>query len=449
MAFFDDRRTPDLQFDRILFATIGEPDAPHHGGRIHVLGRTLLHPGHAFTEIAERYADEFPPLKPKIDTRRVSGAEEIRDLRREHYNATITYFEHSNDDLWVLRIKPDASDVGHLPGQYTTLGLGYWEPRVDDADEQLTPERRRKMVRRSYSISNPVFDERQYLVDPSTQDEVEFYIVHVRPEGDRIPGLTPRLADKRTGDRIYLGPKITGRYTLAPVDDPFGDVVFLATGTGEAPHNAMVPELLRRGHAGQILSVVTVRYLQDLGYLDVHRRLEERFSNYRYVVLPTREPDHPKRYIQELITSGEMAGMLPGGLSPDRTHVFKLRGLYRVPLGRGHSLNLGAFLFIHSGEPWTRTEEIEILDGADTVIHFTEPRGSHRNPDLKQLSLNVEWQFPIVNDLNGAIKLDVINATDEQELVGTQGLPETGEPALNSQNYQRPRYFRLMARVTF
>lgn len=322
MAFFDDRRTPDLQFDRIVFATISPPEAPHHGGRIHVLSRTLLHPGHAFTELSERYADEFGPLRPAIDTRRVSGASEIRDLRREHYNATITHFDHSHEDLWVLRVKPDAAEVGHIAGQYATLGLGYWEPRVDDADEHLTPSRRHKMIRRSYSISSPVFDERGYLVDPASLDEVEFYIVHVRPDGGRVPALTPRLADKRTGDRIYLGPKITGRYTLAPVTDPFGEVVFLATGTGEAPHNAMITELLRRGHAGQIVSVVTVRYLRDLGYLDVHRRLEERFANYRYIVLPTREPDHPKRYIQDLITSGELAEALPGRLAPESTHVF-------------------------------------------------------------------------------------------------------------------------------
>lgn len=322
MAFFDDRRTPDLQFDRIIYATISPPTTTGHQGRVHVLGRTLLHPGHAFTELTEHYVAEFPPLRPAIDTRRVSGAEEIRDLRREHYNATITYFDHSHDDLWVLRVQPDAAEVGHVPGQYATLGLGYWEPRVDDADEGLTAERRRKMIRRSYSISSPVFDQHGYLVDPSGLDEIEFYIVHVRPQGERVPGLTPRLADKREGDRIYLGPKITGRYTLAPLTDPFGDVVFLATGTGEAPHNAMIAELLRKGHAGQIISVVTVRHLKDLGYLDVHRRLEGRFSNFTYLVLPTREPDHPKQYIQDLIASDELAGRLPNGLDPAGTHVF-------------------------------------------------------------------------------------------------------------------------------
>ena len=50
--------------------------------------------------------------------------------------------------------------------------------------------------------------------------------------------------------------------------------MFFATGTGEAPHNAMVVELLRKGHMGPIVSAVTVRNLADLGYIDKNRELE-------------------------------------------------------------------------------------------------------------------------------------------------------------------------------
>jgi ferredoxin--NADP+ reductase len=121
---------------------------------------------------------------------------------------------------------------------------------------------------------------------------------------------------------MYLGPKIAGRYTLDEVTDPDVDVVFLSTGTGEAPHNAMINELLRKGHRGGIVSVVSVRHLKDLGYEQTHRRLEARFPNYSYVTLPTREPEIPKRYVQGFITSGELAALLPGGLDPRRTHVY-------------------------------------------------------------------------------------------------------------------------------
>ena len=118
---------------------------------------------------------------------------------------------------------------------------------------------------------------------------LEFYIVLVPPTPDNVPGLTPRLALKRPGDRIYLGPKVAGRYTLAPVTDPKGTVLFFSTGTGEAPHNAMAVELLRKGHRGPIVSGVSVRKWADLGYIEQHRRLEAHYPNYRYLPMPTRE----------------------------------------------------------------------------------------------------------------------------------------------------------------
>jgi ferredoxin--NADP+ reductase len=144
----------------------------------------------------------------------------------------------------------------------------------------------------------------------------------VPPTDDNIPGLTPRLALKRPGDRIYMGPKVAGRYTLGPVTDPHGTVVFFATGTGEAPHNAMVVELLRKGHMGRIVSAVTVRNLSDLGYLEKNRELERRYENFHYLPLPTREPGIPKRYIQDLINEDAFAKEFGVELDPERTHVF-------------------------------------------------------------------------------------------------------------------------------
>ena len=179
----------------------------------------------------------------------------MEELREEHYNATITHFEPTHSDLWVLRVKPDHGGTDYTAGQYATLGLGFWEERVDDAidpnlDEPLVqadpPPRTRSAPR--------VLDEHGYLVDENQLDELEFYIVLVPPTDDNIPELTPRLALKRPGDRIYLGPKVAGRYTLDAVTNPAGTVMFFSTGTGEAPHNAMVTELLRKGHHGPIVS---------------------------------------------------------------------------------------------------------------------------------------------------------------------------------------------------
>jgi ferredoxin/flavodoxin---NADP+ reductase len=329
MVFWDDRRTPDLLFDHVVLSpldTIPGPDRAPGEAIVHVSQVAGAHdplgPARAWETISVALAELLPPLRVVPGTPGPDEGREIHELQRAHYNATITSFEYSHEDLWVLRVRPDQGGTSHRAGQYATLGLGYWEPRVDDADEALSDKKRTSLIRRSYSISSRMLDEVGYVVDPHDEDEIEFYIVHVRPSGDQIPALTPRLAAKRSGDRIYLGPKVTGRYTLGAVNDPDLDVVFLATGTGEAPHNAMLAELLRKRHRGGIVSVVTVRHLRDLGYLDTHRRIEGIADNYRYMVLPTREPGVEKRYIQSLVESGELAEMLPHHLDPDRTHVY-------------------------------------------------------------------------------------------------------------------------------
>jgi ferredoxin--NADP+ reductase len=192
--------------------------------------------------------------------------ERINQLRREKYNATVASLTKVNPDLMLMRVRPDSPCQPHQPGQYTTLGLGYWEPRHPGCQEELalSAEDLGRLARRSYSISHPVLDAAGELLAP-TDEWLEFYIVLVRQSTKQTaPVLTPRLFMLRAGDRLHMGEKITGQYTLAGVR-PTDTVLFLSTGTGEAPHNYMLWQLLRQGHAGRILSVCCVRYLADLG----------------------------------------------------------------------------------------------------------------------------------------------------------------------------------------
>src|SRR5262249_4689822 len=112
-------------------------------------------------------------------------------------------------------------------------------------------------------------------------------------------------------------------FTLDPVK-PGDMVLFLSTGTGEAPHNYMLWELLRRGYTGRILSACCVRYRRDLGYLALHEELMRRHPNYTFLPLTTREADTVKNkvYIQDLITSGQLEERLGQALDPGRTHVY-------------------------------------------------------------------------------------------------------------------------------
>lgn len=251
-------------------------------------------------------------------------AEEYGELRKKHYNATVASLRLIHDELMVLRIRPDFAIPDHRPGQYSTLGLGQWEPRAEGCQVE-TPKAGdgAKLIRRAYSLSCSVLDDTGNLLDRDRHDWLEFYIVLVRQAEKNPPALTPRLFCLKEGDRLFLGEKIAGHYTLEPVK-PTDNVVFLATGTGEAPHNYMLWELLRRGHEGRVLSACCVRYRQDLGYLPIHDELMRRHPNYVYLPLTTREKANAgqKVYIQDLLASGQLEERLGATLDPAHTHVY-------------------------------------------------------------------------------------------------------------------------------
>jgi ferredoxin--NADP+ reductase len=343
---FFDRHTPDLQFDAVVFAPprllpypadfpvsdealasqrvwfVGAPDTSDNEPGT-ARPATVAAGNEIGVAIAEACFPEIDTSQiPSLTERRTRHAGVIDELRTEHYNATITRFDPHHSDLWVLRVKPDTGSTSFEPGQYASLGLGYWEARIDDADDPAADTRWDKLIRRSYSISSRIFDEHGYLADDTAAGELEFYIVLVKPTPDNTPALTPRLALKQPGDRIYLGPKVAGRYTTRSVTDPHAEVMFFGTGTGEAPHNPMAVELLRKGHVGPIVAAVTVREQSDLGYLDKHEQLSERYPNYHYVPMPTREPGIPKRYLQDLIRDDDFAERLGVAISPESTHFF-------------------------------------------------------------------------------------------------------------------------------
>ncbi|MFQ3594137.1 MAG: ferredoxin--NADP reductase [Gemmataceae bacterium] len=239
------------------------------------------------------------------------------------YNATVVQLVKPHDDLMILRVRPDGPIPPHQPGQYTTLGLGAWEPRVADCQPECSETAEStKLYRRSYSLSCSILDDTGELLDDPTAAGLEFYITLVRQteQPHDPPLLTPRLFGLRQGDRLHLGTKISGQYTLQGVQ-PDDTVIFLSTGTGEAPHNYMLWQLLRSGHRGPIVAVCCVRYRKDLGYRTVHETLGRRYPHYRYVPLVTREGG-PKRYIQDLVRSRELEHLAGRSLAPQHTHFF-------------------------------------------------------------------------------------------------------------------------------
>src|SRR5207237_6042040 len=114
-------------------------------------------------------------------------------LRRKHYNATVVWLRKAHADLMLLRVQPDFPRPVHKPGQYSTMGLGYWEPRCPGCQEEvLAPEQENKLARRSYSISCSILDAEGRLEEIERTNWLEFYVVLVRnSDKEQAPALTP------------------------------------------------------------------------------------------------------------------------------------------------------------------------------------------------------------------------------------------------------------------
>ena len=255
---------------------------------------------------------------------------QIESLRQQHYNARVESMARVGDDVVILRVVPDTPFPPFEPGQYATLGLGYWEPRAGGPPaEPLSPADWRRLAKRPYSITCSLMDDQGRLLRADGQSYLEFLITLVR-HAERAPVLTPRLFALAPGSRLYVAPAPHGRYTLRRITGA-ETVLFAATGAGEAPHNAMLAELLHRGHRGRLASLVCVRYRRDLAYAAAHRRLEQRYANYRFLGLTTREPENldpsdthyvGKQYIQDFVAAGDLESELGFRLAPENTHVY-------------------------------------------------------------------------------------------------------------------------------
>jgi ferredoxin--NADP+ reductase len=206
-------------------------------------------------------------------------------------NAEIIQRVEITSDLLILRVKPDAGVADFIPGQYVTLGLLPDAPRPKEFPIEETPPDPTRILQRAYSIgSSPL--EKQFL---------EFYLA-VLPSG----ALTSRLVLLKPRARLFIGPKITGHFTLQTV--PQGkNAVMIATGTGIAPFISMLRTPGTWDQLGNITLIHGVRFLRDFAYRDELLALAAKNLRFRYFAVSSRE-DPPaggyRGYVQKLLSNG-------------------------------------------------------------------------------------------------------------------------------------------------
>jgi len=226
-------------------------------------------------------------------------------------NATVTMRYEINHGLLVLQVTPDQEMQPFEAGQYTVLGLPGAAPRHHAADPEEPPSAPDKLIRRAYSIASSSLQGRYF----------EFFVAMVRSGA-----LTPRLFALQQGDRIFLGRKVVGMFTLNDV--PEGkDIVFVGTGTGLAPYLSMLRSryAFDAGHRTVVVHGARVAY--DLGYRSEMEGLAARYENFTYLPIidhPERDPGWtgPVGYVNRFFTEGTVAGHLGHDLDPASTVVF-------------------------------------------------------------------------------------------------------------------------------
>jgi len=228
-------------------------------------------------------------------------------------NAVVTQRIDFAPGLMVLQVAPKGWELpAFTAGQFAVLGLPASAPRNPDSDPEDSPPPPGGFIRRAYSIAS-ASHEREYL---------EFYIVQVR-----TGQLTPRLFALNVGDGVWLGPKVTGMFTLDQVARD-QHLVFIGTGTGLAPYMSMIRTHLEANEPRRTAALHGARNSWDLGYRTELFQMQRLTTNFVY--MPT--INEPQRehvpwkgrvgFVQDLWAKGEIEKSWGFRPEPGDTHVF-------------------------------------------------------------------------------------------------------------------------------
>ncbi|NOZ35277.1 MAG: ferredoxin--NADP reductase [Chlorobi bacterium] len=229
------------------------------------------------------------------------------------FNAVVTQIIQVSPSMKIFRIAPDGWELPDFkPGQFTALALPGSAPRVADATpnpKEFDPD---KMIKRVYSIAS----------SSKSKQFIEFYISLVRSGA-----LTPRLFALEIGDKIELGKKMVGMFTLEQVPEDH-NIVLVATGTGVAPYVSMLRSNILGGGKRKIAVIHGAANSWDLGYsseLMLLESLSDRFTYIPTILDSQNEPaawNGDTRFVQDMWADGVIDNAWGIKPMPDNTHVF-------------------------------------------------------------------------------------------------------------------------------
>jgi ferredoxin--NADP+ reductase len=266
------------------------------------------------------------------------------------YNATVSSRVEVAPGLIILRVAPDKLPFEFRSGQYVVLGLKASEPRIDESEPEApsvvagpvaspgleaplaavpaaTAEGQAAVDAQAASVARATADvdrmiRRAYsIASESRADEyLEFYLTVVM-SGE----LTPRLFNLALKDRLYVGPKAVGVFTLDKA--PGKHILMIGTGTGLAPYMSMLRSELECNGPRQFVVVHGSRFSWDLGYRTELTGLARHCRNFHYIPVITRPQEDVtwrgrSGYLQNLIASTAIEEETGLALTPDNFDIF-------------------------------------------------------------------------------------------------------------------------------
>ncbi len=227
-------------------------------------------------------------------------------------NCVITQTIQVSPIMKIIRVAPRTCDLPNFEaGQFVALYLPGSAERCAEATDEATVTEPDSMVKRAYSISSSSKDKEYF----------EFFISLVHSGS-----LSPRLFNLKVGDKIGMGKKAVGMFTLDEISNDF-DVLLVATGTGIAPYMSMLrTDLLQSNRKVCVLHGANNSW--DLGYSSELRLLENLFPQFCYVPTICSPDEEPVKWIgetkfnQELIKDGSVERLWARRLDPKKTKVF-------------------------------------------------------------------------------------------------------------------------------